>query len=157
MFKNYLLVLLISAFMPFEMMAEWVSVDKNNASPTPPKVTILSDDNSGTVIKIEIPGFNINDLTAGDKAYQSLDLLDEILTSESGFPQLPYIAKVLAIPDQEGISIEVLETGEIQTFENIYLPPARESWFEGNTGTPLHRKCRAYQSEDIYPNDFAEI
>ncbi len=52
--KNLLLLLVILAFLPFRMMAEWVSLDKNKTSQTPPKVQILSDDNSSTVLKIEI-------------------------------------------------------------------------------------------------------
>ena len=156
-FKKLLIILFISAFIPFKMNAEWVSVDKNKVSNTPPKVTILSDDNNSTVIKIEISGFNVKELLTDGKTYQAVDLLTEIFSTKPGYPELPYISKVLAIPDQSGISVEVLETDNIQTFNNIYLQPARLSWIEGQAESPYLENPEAYQSTEVFPNDFAEV
>ncbi|MEZ5199429.1 MAG: hypothetical protein R2764_24515 [Bacteroidales bacterium] len=66
------------------MYADWVSLDKNKSANTPPEVTILSDDNSSTVIKIDISGFYLNDLVAEGKSYQSIDLLSDIVTANPG-------------------------------------------------------------------------
>ena len=98
MFKKLLIILIISAFIPFKMNAEWVSLDKNKLSKTPPKVTILSDDNNSTVIKVEIFGFDLKELNTVDKTYQSIDLMTEIFSTKPGFPELPCISKILAIP-----------------------------------------------------------
>nr|NQU91164.1 hypothetical protein [Bacteroidota bacterium] len=157
MIKKLLLVLLISALMPFNMKAEWVSIDKNKTSNSPPKVTLISDDNSSTVIKIEISGFNITDFKTDGKTYQSVDLLTDIFSAGPGNPELPYLAKVLAIPDQAGISFEVLETGTAQTFTNIYLPPARLSWIEGDPEPAYEENTQAYQSDDVYPKELVKI
>jgi len=138
-------------------MAEWVSLDYNKTSNTPPQVTILSDDDNSTVIKIDFAGFNLTEFTSGEKSYQSVDLLTEMLTTNTGYPELSYIAKVLAIPDHASISVEVIEKGAIQTFENIYLPPARESWFEGKPESDFIENTKAYQSNDIYPKKYAEV
>ncbi len=153
--KNLLLLLVILAFLPFRMMAEWVSLDKNKTSQTPPKVQILSDDNSSTVLKIEIAGFDIRQLSTDGKSYQIVDLLSDIFVTTPGSPELPHIAKILAVPDQAGISVEVIETGEIQTFSNIYLPPARQSWWEGQPETAYEENSKAYNSGEIFPNEFA--
>ena len=139
------------------MNAEWVSLDKNKVSNTPPKVTILSDDNNSTVIKIEISGFNVKELYREGKTYQSVDLLTEIFSTKPGYPELPYIAKVLAIPDQAGISVEVLATGIVQTFNNIHLQPARESWIEGYAETPYIENVEAYDSDEVYPKEYAKV
>ncbi len=157
MFKKLLIVLLISVVASFEIYADWVSLDKNKTSNTPPQVTILSDDNNSTVIKIDISGFNVNEFMSAGKTYQTVDLLSEMLTVNPGHPELSYIAKVLAIPDKAGISVEVIETGEIQTFNNIYLAPARESWIEGNPESPYKENTKVYQSNDIYPKEYAEV
>jgi len=132
-------------------------LNKQNTSPTPPNVTLISDDNNSTVLKIEISGFELKDLISGDKHYQMIDLLSESFTNSPGYPELPYIAKVLAIPDQAGVSVEVLETGEIQTFNNLYLPPARESWFEGSPETLYNEKTEAYNSMGSYPGEFVQL
>jgi len=157
MFKKILIILIISAFIPFKMNAEWVSIDKNKASKTPPKVTLISDDNNSTVIKIELSGFNVKEITTDGKTYQAVDLMTEIFSSESGYPELPHIAKILAIPDNSGVSVEVIETGNVQTFENIYLPPARLSWFEGQPESPYTENPEAYNSTDIYPKELAKL
>ena len=156
MLKNLLIMLLISVVVPLELSADWVSLNQHRSAGAPPRVTILSNDANSTVIKIDISGFQVNEFMSGAKTYQSVDLITEMATIESGLPELSYIAKVLAVPDHAGISVEVLETSDIQTFANIYLPPARESWVEGQPETPFLENLKAYQSDEIYPASFAQ-
>lgn len=155
--KNLLVIMVLLALLPFQMKADWVSLDQNKTANTPPQVTLISDDNSSTVIKIDLAGFDITEFITEGKLYQSVDLLNEIFSNEPGFPGLPYIAKVLAIPNQAGISVEVLETGEIQTFEDIYLPPARVSWYEGASESPYVEDIKAYQSDKVYPKEYVRV
>ncbi len=155
--KNKLLPLIIVIFSPFLLRAEWIPLHKQNTSAAPPKVTLISDDYTGTVLKIEISGFELKDFISGDNQYQKIDLLSESFTTIPGFPDLPYIAKVLAIPDQAGVSVEVLETGEIQNFNNIYLQPARASWLEGSPETSYTENADAYNSMNAYPGEFVQM
>lgn len=152
--KIYILIFIISVFIPINTYAEWVSTDKSKSSGTPPEVTILSDDSNSTVIKIEIAGFNLKSTV---HSYQSVDLLTDIFSADPGHPELSYIAKILAIPDQCGVSVEVLETGTEQTFKNIYLQPARESWQEGQPETSYTENSKAYLSDEIYPAAYAKV
>jgi hypothetical protein len=155
--KKSLLPLFIIMFIPFFIRAEWIPLNKQNSSSAPPNVTLLSDDNNSTVIKIEISGFELKDFNSGDQQYQKIDLLSESFNTVPGFPELPYIAKVLAIPDQAGISVEVLETGDVQSFSNIHLAPARESWLEGSPETPYTENADAYNSMISFPGEFVQI
>ncbi len=157
MFKKVLIVLIISTFIPFKMNAEWVSLDKNNVSNNPPKVTLISNDDNSTVIKIELSGFNVKEFITEEKTYQAVDLMTEIFSTESGFPELPHISKILAIPDNSGVSVEVIETGKVQTFKNIYLPPTRLSWFEGQPESSYTENPEAYNSTNVYPKEFVKI
>jgi len=153
MTKNLLLALIIVALIPFKLNAEWVPLNQTRTA-APPDVTILSEDNSSTVIKVELNGFYINEFIADGKTYQSIDLGTEIFTTNAGYPEVPHIAKVLAIPDQSGVSVEVVEMGTVQTFENLLLQPARDSWFEGDPETPFVENAEAYQSNNAYPKEF---
>ena len=157
MTKKIFLMLFAILIIPLIIKAEWISLNKINSEKTPPNVTLISDDNNSTVIKIEISGFELKDLISGDKHYQMIDLLSESFTNSPGYPALPYIAKVLAIPDQAGVSIEVLETGDILSFSNIHLAPARESWFEGSPETPYTENLAAYNSLSSFPAEFVQI
>ena len=155
--KKLLLPIIIIMFSPVLLMAEWIPLNKQQPLPATPNVTLISDDNNSTVLKIEISGFELNEFISGDIHYQKIDLLSESFKNNPGYPELPYIAKVLAIPDQAGVSVEVLETGEIQTFSNVYLPPARESWLEGSPETPYTENTDSYNSMSVYPNEFAQL
>ena len=86
----------------------------------------------------------MKNFNADGNEYQLADLLTESFTSKPGLPELPYIAKVLAVPDYAAISFEVLEKGDIYTFQNIKLPPARKSWQEGTPESPYVENIEAY-------------
>ncbi len=157
MLNRIIIILLISVILPVALIAEWIPLDKNIESNRPPEVTLLSDDNNSTVIKVDISGFQLNEFSVEGKTYQSIDLMTEIFSTQSGYPEVPHIAKVLAIPDQAGISIEVLETNDIQTFSNINIQPARESWQEGYPETAYLENIEAYQSKGVFPKTFAAL
>jgi hypothetical protein len=157
MLKKVLLALLITLLVPFQMNAGWVPLNRTKTAQTPPKVTLLRDDNNCTVIKFEISGFDLKEFSSGDKTFQAVDLLSEAVTTDPGNPELAYLAEVLAIPDNAGISVEVLETGAVQTFTDIYLPPARSSWIEGEAEPPYAENRDAYRSENIYPKELARL
>ena len=155
--KKLLFALIISALIPFKIYADWVSLDRNRKANTPPEVKLISDNESSTLIKINIAGFYLNDLVTNGKTYQSIDLLSEMITTNPGLPEMSYIAKVLAIPDYSGVSVEVVEMGEVQTIQNVYLPPARESWIEGQPESPYVENADFYSSDEIFPKQIADV
>ncbi len=155
--KNFLLPLVIVMSMPFVTRAEWIPLNNKSASPSAPAVTLISDDNNSTVIKFEISGFDLKDIVADGKNYQLANLLSESYTNKPGNPALSYLAKVLAIPDQSGVTVEILEMGEKQTFSNITLAPARESWLEGSPETPYTENADVYNSTVAYPGEYVKF
>jgi len=156
-FYKSLIVLILIGYLPFNSNAEWIPIDNNKASNTQPEVTILSDNNNSTLIRIDISGFNLGELNTNNKTYQTIDLLTESFVNKQGFPAVPYIAKTIAIPDHSGVSVEVIETGELLTYQDIYLPPARESWLEGKPETPYVENFEAYMSAGSFPEDYVDI
>jgi hypothetical protein len=151
------IVFIVYGLFPLIMMAQWHSLNKGQENRTAPKVQILSDDNNSTVIKVDISGFDLKAFYAGNKLYRSIDLLSEVFTTLAGSPELPYISTIIAVPDKSGVSVEVIETGDLQTFSGIYLPPSRESWWEGQPETPYTEDKDAYSSSDIYPDNLVSI
>ncbi len=156
--KTKLLPLLfLMFFVPTATMAEWIPLGDSKLPATPPNVKILSHNLSNITVKIELYGFEKNDLISEGKLYQQVDLFSESYTADPGSPEVPYIAKILAIPDFAGVSVEVLETGTAYTFENIKLPPARQSWWEGDPEPIRTENLRAYNSGDYYPTEIANM
>jgi hypothetical protein len=157
MVKKFFPLIFIALLIPFITMAEWVSVNNNISEKKPPQITLVSDDNNSTVLKINISGFELKDIEADGKSYQMIDLLSESYTAIPGYPELPYIAKVLAIPDQAGYSVEILESGEIQSFYDINLSPARTSWLEGSPESLYSENADAYSTMDAFPGEFVQL
>jgi len=157
MIKHLLLSFSIALFLNLVCFAQWVSLDKFSTPNSKPNIQLISDDALSTVIKVDLPGFQIKEFTADGKNYQSLSFDSEAGMTETGFPNIPYIAKILAIPDQGSVSVEVLQTGTVLTFKGISLPPVRESWQEGKPETPYLENMEVYGSKDIYPKNFARV
>ena len=157
MFKRLLNFVIISTVSMFTVHAQWVSLDNNKPSGSSPEVTIISDDNSGTVLRIDLAGFYIKEFNFGDKTYQSIDLNSDVFTLQAGFPEIPYVAEILAIPDMASVTIDIVETGNMQTFSNINIQPARESWFEGAEEPAYVEDSKAYLSETLYPAKLAGV
>lgn len=138
-------------FIPFTVNARWVSLTEGAKPGTPPQVELLGDDDQGTVIKVELSGFEVNDFLTEGKLYHQIDLLSEAVTSRTGYPEIPHIAKLIAVPDRAVISVEVLETGRIYSFTGYHLPPVRKSWKEGDPEPFYEENPKIYQSDAIYP------
>jgi len=153
-----LLTLIFTAiFLPMALLAEWVPVDNSTSRAESPKVTLISDNPGSTVLQIDLSGFAMNDLITPEKTFKSIDLFTDIFTTKAGYPELPYIAKILAIPDQSGISVEVIETGQVNTFSNISLPPARQSWWEGDAESAYIENMDSYSTDEFYPAEYASV
>ncbi len=132
-------------------------LDEFSTPNSQPNVQLISDNDFSTVIKVDISGFQINEFISNGKTYHSLSISSEGITTEVGYPEISHIAKILAIPDQGSVSVEVLETSPVQVFKGINVPPARESWFEGKPETPYLENNLAYASEDLFPVNYVKV
>ena len=157
MAKRLFFVLVLSAIFPVNLMAEWIPLNKEKAVNTPPKVTVLKSDEEGTVFKIELAGFDMKRINSEGKTYQMIDLLTGTFISEKGNPGLPYMANILAVPDQTGLSVEVLETGPVHTYKSMNIAPARQSNWEGKPDFPLLENHEIYSSKGIFPENNVKI
>ena len=137
--------------------SEWVSLKNGSAQPEPPRVTVLQDDRTGTTVKVDVQGFDVSTIVEGSRTYQCIDLLTDASTAEVGFPSLPYVAKILAVPDQASLSVEVVGVGEEQTFSGYVVAPARRVWKEGDPETPYVERPDAYQSVDAFPRQQVSV
>ena len=152
----YFLVLLVLSISSIGN-AQWISLDKVSAPGSQAEVKLISDSPSETILKITLPGFFIKNFTSEGKTYQGIDIGNEALMSEPGSPALPYIARVLAIPDNGIVQVEVLESSPVQSFEGVYVPPSRESWIEGKPETPYLEDPQYYNSQNLFPSSAARV
>lgn len=157
MVHKFCLVVVIAAFLSGPVRSEWVSLKSSASQPSAPAVTILQDDRNSTVLRIDVPGFEVTPFQADGKSYQSIDLLTDVMTAQVGRPEVPYVANLLAIPDRGGVTVEVVATGEVRTFTGYVLPPARRSWEEGSPEPQYVANEAAYRSGTAYPETPASV
>ena len=136
---------------------EWVTLKKGASVPAAPRITVVQDDASGTLLKVELTGFETRTVAAGDRTYAAVDLLTDAFTTTAGQPEVPCVTGILAVPDNAAISFEVVEVGEEQSFDGYSLPPARPSWKEGDPEPPYVESAMAYQSASAYPQQYAAV
>ncbi len=146
----YFIVLLVLHFSSAGR-AQWMTLDKSSFPGSKAEVQLLTDTPTETIIKVDLPGFFVREFSSDGKVYHNISIGDEAIISEPGAPQLPYIAKLLAIPDNGSVEIDVIENGTAQTFSGINIPPARESWSEGKPETPYMENQAYYGSKNLYP------
>jgi hypothetical protein len=157
MLQRFYYLGLVVAVISLSGRGEWVSLKNGPSQAVAPRVTVLHDDQNSTVLKIEVSGFEVSEFSAEGKSYQSIELLTDIVTTQAGSPEVPYIAKMLAIPDRGGVTAEVVEMGEVQKFFGYTLPPARPSWQEGAPEPKYIENEAAYRSMAVYPGTFSVV
>jgi peptidase C25-like protein/flagellar hook capping protein FlgD len=157
MIKKLIITLIISFVIVNGVKADWVPLSSRNNAKTPPKVTIIDEDEQSTTIKVDISGFDLNRINSTNSTYDKLDLLSDIFISKPGSPELPYIATVLAIPDKGGVSVEVLEMSETLVFKNINVSPVREVNVEGAPLNPFVQNKVLYESQEVFPVEYASV
>ncbi len=134
--KKFTLSVLSFLFLTSILSGQWITLDNRYPENSKPIVTLLSNTARSTTIKIDLPGFFLKNFSSAGKNYSTIELNDMGITTETGYPEISHISRVLAIPDRGTVSVEVINKSEVIKLKNIYLAPARESWIEGEPETP---------------------
>jgi hypothetical protein len=145
------------------LRAEWIPLEKGsqlNNAPVAPDVRIVSSDEHSLVMDIGISGFflenNSNTLFRGEY-YQTIDIQSDSKITKEGHPELPYFARTVAIPDDAEVKLEIISTGKVHTYENVFLNPAIKSWYEGDHQIKPDKNREIYDSNSPYPAVSAEV
>lgn len=155
--KKFTLSVLSFLFLTSILSGQWITLDNRYPENSKPIVTLLSNTARSTTIKIDLPGFFLKNFSSAGKNYSTIELNDMGITTETGYPEISHISRVLAIPDRGTVSVEVINKSEVIKLKNIYLAPARESWIEGEPETPYVENINCYNSEKIYPENIVRV
>jgi hypothetical protein len=153
--KNVLTILLI--LVVSFANAQWTSLKKDNNLKKEPVVTILSDSENSTIIDIKLSGFDMNYEIIDGIDYNVLDLFTDSKTNIIGAPSLPIIPSLIAVPDNASVSYEIIETGEVTTYENINILPGRKSWIDGEPETPYNKDVNLYNTNEMFPSKVIKL
>ena len=156
MIQKLSLLSLVVAFVVVSSKSQWVSLTEGS-TPTTPRVTLLHEDQTQAVLKVELSGFEVSRFVANEQSYQAVNLLTEIVTNQAGSPEVPYVAEMLIVPDRGSVTAEVVEFGEIRSYDGYNLPPAKPTWAEGDPEPDYAENATAYSSSTSFPKELVKL
>jgi len=110
--KNYLSLLLLWGI-TFDIIAQphWVAF--TDTTPSCPQISLQSSSNQEVRYLIQIPGMYQESVTVGFDTYQRISLPNNGVWGINGYPELPAIVKMIAVPECDLITITYLVTDSI--------------------------------------------
>ncbi|MEB2355934.1 MAG: C25 family cysteine peptidase, partial [Ignavibacteriales bacterium] len=154
---NLLFILIITCLIATPIYSQWISIENYSLPGSNPEVQLISSDETSSIIKVDLPGYMLNHFMYKDKSYYSIDIGEEAITTEVGLPEIPHIAKILAVPDYGSVSVEVIETGTKNVVSGFNIVPARNSWKEGNPETEYIENSDFYKNGNVYPSEIVSV
>ncbi len=149
--KRLLLALLAVIFVP-ALAREWVPF-QSGAPERAGVFRVIESDARRTVVELDLAGVFTDELTGNGRVYTTIELGMAAggLLTEVGSPQLPVVARFLAIPDDRAVQVRVLKSDEVSlTGYNIY--PAQPPPPENRRSVPFTIDEKRYGTDEFYPD-----
>ncbi|MBC8527571.1 MAG: hypothetical protein H8D22_12085, partial [Candidatus Cloacimonetes bacterium] len=113
-------------------------------------------DRNSTELQFSLSGYEKETIVQEGEEYQRISCANEGWFTEVGKPELPRISRLIAIPDEGSISIEVLGyEDEILTEMNIY--PGQSLQSKDKPESQFAKDDEFYLSDEFFPSKIAEI
>jgi tetratricopeptide (TPR) repeat protein len=119
--RKFLIVLTISCLAMATNAQTWVAFTQPN--PEPVSIEVTTSTAQQVSFNVEVPGMFSQTIQQLGETYQRLQIPGADVSKEQGEPELPYIAKYVAIPECTDVQLSVNATGTT-TFNNYTVYPA---------------------------------
>jgi hypothetical protein len=134
-------------------MAEWHSI----AGQTDELFTVNTANNFATEVEFNLDGFEIETISNKDVEYSRIVYPGEGEFLQIGMPDLPRFSRLLTIPANADVEIEVLEKN-IEIFSSMRIYPQQPLQSESNRQQPEFTINKDfYRSEQTFPTKIAEV
>ena len=118
------------------------------------KINLISSNISKTILEITVDGYTINEVLE-DQYNIKIDKGSPILLE--GAPDLPRLNTSIIIPDQENMSIKVIDSDYIE-LEDINIIPSKGNLTRDiNPSSVPYTYSKHYQKDTFYPNNLASL
>jgi len=135
--------------------ARWISFGEESIPYTSPVLTALSSSAQGTTVEIRVPGMIVGDQNREGETYQVIELPGFRYTNEVGLPQIPAVRRMVMIPADAAVDVEIVES-ETTTLEGYRILPVQEMVREIDPEPAFAMDGAAYASDALYPGRVAE-
>ena len=148
--KFFTAVLILFAFGIFAAAnsSQWVSFTGGMEQDY--EVTVLSSDNTGTVLQIDVPGMFVEDLRVNGRIFQELKFYHFGTTQEVGSPALPIAAEMVALPGTKNVKASVVSVETI-LLEGYNVIPFQEPTTDDKGAPEFSFNQEVYSKDAWYP------
>ncbi len=122
------------------------------------EVTLLSSDESGVKVEINVPKVFIEEKTAEGGIYQVITLPGGGILTQVGEPQVPLVCRFVALPPTSGVRVEVIEEQKEVLSETFMLYPFQEPAIRSGEQEPQEFKLDKviYSQNKPFPGKIVE-
>ncbi len=132
----------------------WIEISENAGKEL---FKCISSDKSETEVKFFLPGYQMETIIENGEKYQKITYWNEGEFTEIGKPNLPRFSRLVAIPDDGSVSVEVIEL-EDMILPNMNICPSQPISDENNPEKAQFTKDEEfYQNGDIFPAKIVEL
>jgi hypothetical protein len=129
---------------------------------TAPQCVVMSSDRESLNFKIQFSNFSSEIVTGDEKKYSRIRIPSCPVTDETGYPELPYIKKFVAIPECKDISVAFSAKDHQANDIDVYPVPriVYEPNPEGCGPQPreqFEKNAKAYAQDALYPEATVKV
>ncbi len=135
----------------------WIGL-QTGANETPSQFKVLSSDQQHTVVEFNLSGFYVEDTVTPAGRFQRLQLNISAggTLTQTGAPELPVVARFIAVPDFAEVDVRVVEEDAI-TLTGFRIYPAQPPLAENSSPPPFVIDEARYARAEFYPAAPARI
>jgi len=140
-----------------EASTGWVGLGQGREDEAP-RIEVVSTGADHIVVRVGVPGFRIEERTEGAELFQQLTLPGSGRTSAVGLPELPGVARFIALPQGATASVEIIEA-RTRTFADTLVYPAQEPPVDApDAPEPPFTKNNDFYAQNLwFPEAVAEV
>ncbi len=122
------------------------------------EVTVLSSDESGVKVEINIPKIMIEEKAVEGEIYQVISIPGGGILTRVGEPQVPLVCRFVALPPTSGVRVDVIEQQKEVLSETFMLYPFQEPKVRCGSKEPQEFKLDEviYSQNKPFPDKIAE-
>jgi len=150
-----LVLVMVAAFAAAGMAKEWIPLSDSTV-PIEATARIVSSDAAGTVVELEVPGFELEHASRALAGSVTLDIPGARRLNRAGAPDLPVYTWLLAIPDFGGVDL-VIDGVEERVLEGYEIEPVESFRTEGYGAGETTPDVSIYARNAFYPSEIATV
>ncbi|UCC79271.1 MAG: hypothetical protein JSW64_13495, partial [Candidatus Zixiibacteriota bacterium] len=154
------LLALFSGNIPIAAESNSLILDQNNLNA--PATQLFTAGGNGADLGFRMAGIEIESVDAEGLTYKSImpvssDIESFGTTGEEGLPELPLYAHLIGIPDQSGVTVNIVSSS-FQIIDDIDVYPSQTPRGEGsNELLPFAKNESFYSENQFYPPEVVEL